>query len=178
MKRSVLLLFVLAVPAHISAQAHHSPYGEYQNRGIKALSDDDVKAYLAGQGMGLALAAELNRYPGPLHVLEMAKQLYLTASQKAETEKARSAMLKKATELGKSIVERERELDGLFARGEIAEGRLRALVEEIARLQGELRITHLQAHLEMKRILTLEQHRIYGHLRGYDKEAEMEHEGH
>lgn len=36
--------------------------------------------------MGLAKAAELNGYPGPLHVLELAVDLSLTAEQKAATE--------------------------------------------------------------------------------------------
>ena len=37
----------------------------------------------AGRGMGLALAAELNGYPGPSHVLELADKLKLSAEDKA-----------------------------------------------------------------------------------------------
>ena len=33
--------------------------------------------------MGLALAAELNGYPGPSHVLELADKLELSAEQRA-----------------------------------------------------------------------------------------------
>ena len=33
--------------------------------------------------MGLALAAELNGYPGPAHVLELADKLELSAEQRA-----------------------------------------------------------------------------------------------
>lgn len=168
MKRSAWLLFLLVIPLHALAQERHSPYAGERQREIKALSADEVNAYLAGQGMGLALAAELNGYPGPVHVLELAKQLYLTESQKAQTEKLRSAMLRKTTESGRLIVERERELDWSFASGEIDESRLRTLAGEIARLQGELRVAHLQTHLEMKRILTPEQIRIYSELRGYE----------
>jgi len=52
-----------------------SPYVGQEQREIKSLSPDEVKDYLAGKGMGLAKAAELNHYPGPAHVLELASQL-------------------------------------------------------------------------------------------------------
>ena len=42
------------------------------NSDIKSLSQDDQSALLAGRGMGLARPAELNGYPGPAHVLELA----------------------------------------------------------------------------------------------------------
>ena len=50
-----------------------SPYVEYQGRSIMALSAEQIGSYLAGDGMGFALAAELNGYPGPRHVLELAE---------------------------------------------------------------------------------------------------------
>ena len=48
------------------------PYAGMQARPIKALSEQQVADLAAGRGMGLALAAELNGYPGPSHVLELA----------------------------------------------------------------------------------------------------------
>ena len=54
-----------------------------QTRTIKALSDQQIADLKAGRGMGLALSAELNGYPGPIHVLELADQLGLSAEQKA-----------------------------------------------------------------------------------------------
>ena len=39
---------------------------------IKALSDHEVSALLDGHGSGFAKAAELNGYPGPTHVLDLA----------------------------------------------------------------------------------------------------------
>jgi Spy/CpxP family protein refolding chaperone len=109
--------------------------------------------------------------------LELAKQLQLSDAQKRRTEEIRAAMLKDATSLGKSIVEKERELDALFSGGKIDEPGLRASVAEISRLQGALRIAHLRAHLELKRILTAGQIKKYDELRGYGgKEAGSEHE--
>jgi hypothetical protein len=43
-----------------------SPYAGMQTRPIKALSAEQVADLKAGRGMGLAMAAELNGYPGPL----------------------------------------------------------------------------------------------------------------
>ena len=177
MRKPAWLLLLLLVPLPAQAQQHGSPYPGRQEREIKALPEDKVHAYLEGRGMDLALAAELNHYPGPLHVLELAGPLKLTAAQKAQTEKARAAMLGEAKKLGRLIVEREEKLDRLFAAGTIDEGALRALVREIARLQGELRIVHLRTHLEMKRILAPEQVKRYDELRGYTQ-AGVQHQGH
>jgi len=65
--------------------------------------------------MGLAKAAELNGYPGPAHVLELAAQLDLTPAQKIKTEVLFKKMQARAIPLGKELVEEERALDRLFA---------------------------------------------------------------
>jgi hypothetical protein len=44
-------------------------------RSRQALSDQEVSALLDGHGAGFAKAAELNGYPGPMHVLELADRL-------------------------------------------------------------------------------------------------------
>ena len=176
MKNPAWLLLLLIVPLHAQAQEHRAPYSGRQEREMKALSADQVQAYLEGRGIELALAAELNHYPGPLHALELAAPLQLTAVQKEQTEKVRAAILGEAQKLGRLIVEKEKELDGLFASGTIDDGGLRTLVREIARLQGGLRVAHLQRHLEMKRILTPEQVKRHDELRGYAK-AGAGHEG-
>jgi Spy/CpxP family protein refolding chaperone len=166
-KKSVWLLFLFIPPIHAWGQEHASPYAGEQAREIKALSADEVRAYLAGEGLGLAKAAEINGYPGPLHVLQLAEQLHLTKAEKADTEQLRDVMLKDATRLGKLIVEKESDLDKLFAGKKIDEAQLRSRVAEIAGLQGELRVVHLRAHLEMMRILTPGQIKRYAELRGY-----------
>ena len=61
----------------------------------QALSPEDIQGLLEGRGMGLAKAAELNSYPGPKHVLEMADALELTPEQRAEI--ARKAAEKRWT---------------------------------------------------------------------------------
>ena len=62
----------------------HQPYAGMQTRPVKALSDQQIADLKAGRGMGLALAAELNGYPGPMHVLELAAPLGLSDEQRAK----------------------------------------------------------------------------------------------
>lgn len=101
--------------------------------------------------------------------MELAKQLNLSATQAALTQKAFDKMHAEAVRLGKLIVAKEKQLDSLYATQKIAESELRTLTGEIARLQGELRFTHLHAHVEMKKILTSQQIARYDELRGYGK---------
>ncbi|MCI0404733.1 MAG: periplasmic heavy metal sensor [candidate division Zixibacteria bacterium] len=182
MKRLALLLtWVTVGSAAALAQTQRSPYSGEQKREIKSLSTDVVEGYLNGRGMGYAKAAELNSYPGPMHVLQLSDELGLTKKQKAETQKVFEQMRGEAVRLGKSIVEKETELNRLFAETEVNGGNLQAAVEEIAGLQGSLRLTHLRAHLEMKRLLSPEQVSKYDELRGYgstEENSSEQHPGH
>ena len=144
-----------------------SPYSGLEAREIKALSAEETAGYLSGAGMSLALAAELNGYPGPKHVLELADDLQLSDSQRRETERMFNRMLGEATALGREIVEGERELDALFSERRADEKRLGELVRDIARLKGELRIAHLKWHLQTLSVLTEAQTEQYDSLRGY-----------
>src|SRR3954447_9774092 len=69
---------VVAVFTALSSTAmsqSSQPYSGMQSRSIKALSDQQLADLKAGRGMGLALAAELNGYPGPSHLLELSEKL-------------------------------------------------------------------------------------------------------
>lgn len=166
-KHLAMIVVLMAVPGFALAQHSHAPYGGQEARQIKALSEDDRQALLNGRGMGLAKAAELNHYPGPLHVLELAAPLRLSDSQRTETQQIYDQMRQEAMRLGQLIVAKEQELDGLFATQEVNAASLRAVGSEIGRLQGDLRLVHLQAHLDMKRLLSPEQISAYNGLRGY-----------
>ena len=159
-----LSLAFFSVPASHSAE---SPYKGQERRPIKALSEQEVEDLLAGNGMGFAKAAELNRYPGPLHVLESASRLDLTEAQQAGAQQLREDMKREAVPLGRQIIERERELDARFAAQGIDEGALAASLAEIGRLTSALRFVHLKAHLKMREILTPHQVALYVRLRGY-----------
>src|ERR687892_37699 len=70
----------------------HQPYAGMQARPVKALSDQQIADLRAGRGMGLALAAELNGYPGPLHVIELADQLDLSGALRQRMRELYDAM--------------------------------------------------------------------------------------
>src|SRR5262249_12751906 len=93
---SVILSVVLPVLTMAPAAAQHdhapampnppaSPYAGMEHRALKALSEQQIVDLKAGRGMGLALAAELNGYPGPAHVLELADALHLSDDQRTKT---------------------------------------------------------------------------------------------
>jgi len=168
MKARILALAVAACALAVPVLADNPmPYAGQQTRQIKALSDDDIAALLKGDGMGFAKAAELNGYPGPKHVLDLAGQLKLTEAQRQQIQAIFVKMSAAAKPLGAQLVARERVLDQLFQKGEITPDRLAAETAGIAELQGRLRDVHLSAHLETKALLTADQIALYEQLRGY-----------
>jgi hypothetical protein len=96
---------VLAALVPLLAQAQHSPYGGEERREIKALSADEVTQYLAGAGMGYARAAELNRFPGPMHVLDLSDQLALSAEQRESARRLMERHKAEARFIGAKLVE-------------------------------------------------------------------------
>lgn len=156
---------LVVATAPVSAQ--ESSYADHTGRRIKALSAEETTSLEAGAGMGLALAAELNGYPGPRHVLELADQLELTDGQRRQTQKMFDAMQTAARRIGAEIILEEARLDSLFGMGAITEATLDQSVTRIAALQGELRTLHLRTHLTMQALLTEHQTVRYNQLRGY-----------
>ncbi|TAK87668.1 MAG: periplasmic heavy metal sensor [Betaproteobacteria bacterium] len=144
-----------------------SPYVGQETRAIKALSAQEVQDYLEGKGMGLAKAAELNRYPGPAHALELAVPLDLTIEQKARTQELFKRMQEKAITLGRLLVDEEVNLDRLFATRTVTPETLRAALERIGKVQSQVREAHLEAHLAQTEILSPAQTAKYVELRGY-----------
>ena len=161
---SLLLLAIAIMPVACLAA---SPYAGEQSRTIKSLSQQEVADYLSGKGMGFAKAAELNGYPGPAHVLELAEKLKLSPVQKARTEAIFGRMQARVRELGAKLVEAERNLDQSFASKTISSDSLATSVDSIGKLQSEIRAAHLQAHLEQSEILTTAQTAKYWQARGY-----------
>ena len=176
--KQLLLVAAVVLAAAGKASAQESPYTGYEGRDIKALSAEEVEGYLSGAGMGFALAAELNGYPGPKHVLELADSLELDADQRARVSEIFELMRERALELGAGIVDREHVLDSLFASHSMTDGTLAALTHEIGTLRGELRSVHLAAHLETAASLSREQMRRYQILRGYGDTGGHRHRGH
>lgn len=152
-----------------------SPYVDLTGREIKALSAEEIGELHAGEGMGLALPAELNGYPGPRHVLDMGDELGLSAEQRTAVQRQFDSMHRDAVALGGELIEAESRLDRLFADRQAAPDSLRAAVDEVGRLRAALRYTHLDAHVATRALLSEEQIQRYDELRGYADGAGMEH---
>ena len=174
MTRLLYLVLAVAIISPIAASAA-SPYVGQTSRSIKSLSDEEVADYLSGNGMGLAKAAELNGYPGPAHVLELADQLALSPKQKERTEAIFERMQSQAKSVGKRLIDEERKLEELFASKTISSPLLHQTLGSIASLRAEVREIHLQAHLDEAQILSQAQTTKYWHLRGYDGSASHDH---
>src|SRR6516162_5643485 len=96
-----------AVAAALSTLAMaQQPYAGLQSRSIKTLSDQQIADLNAGRGMGLALAAELNGYPGPIHAIELAEQLHLSSDQVSKLRTLFEAMKTETIPLGAALISR------------------------------------------------------------------------
>lgn len=174
MRRTVLpaiclVLMALAIEgAAQPATDGKNNYAGQQSRVIKALSADDIEALRNGDGMGLAKAAELNGYPGPQHVMDLADELRLSEAQAKQVVAIHERMSAVARSLGAALIERERSLDLLFAEGKITQERLASETAAIGDIQGRLRAAHLAAHIETRAVLAADQVAQYNRLRGYD----------
>src|SRR5438093_9471555 len=172
MKMWPVVASVILVAASAYAQ---TPYAGMQTRPIKALSEQQVADLGAGRGMGLALAAELNGYPGPSHVLELADGLELSADQRIRIKQLFDSMKAEAMPLGSKLIEQEAELDRQFASRAVTPESLKASTAAVAATQGTLRETHLKYHLSTGSILTQAQMTKYAELRGYGSGHKRQH---
>ena len=166
------LMFATVLVAMFSsaaqAQSHqHQPYAGLQSRSIKALSEQQVADLRDGKGMSLALAAELNGYPGPSHVLELREPLNLTDRQRLSIEGLFTSMQEETRAIGARLIMQEAHLDAMFAAHEINSSKLNHMTKAIGETQAQLRAAHLKYHLTTAELLTAEQSKRYAELRGY-----------
>jgi hypothetical protein len=129
MQRLFLTGVLLFASACVFAQ---TPYAGMQTRPIKALSEQQISDLNAGRGMGLAMAAELNGYPGPSHVLDLAGNLELSTDQRDRVKALFDAMKAEAQPLGSRLIAQEAELDKLFASRSVTPANLKASTAAIA----------------------------------------------
>ena len=171
MKNIIKLMMVAMLFSSVQtfAAQSHKPYAGQQNRHIKGLSASEVDGLLKGKGLGMAKPAELNKYPGPKHVLEIADKLNLSQKQLQQTQLFFRQMKSEAVPLGEEIVAAEKSLDELFASGNITDQSLEKTLGNIAILRGKLRFVHLKTHILQKKIMSEKQIHQYSRLRGYGK---------
>ena len=168
--RSLLASCFLLVCSSLALS--ESPYAGEEQRPIKSMSPERIEGLEAGRGLGYAKAAELNGYPGPMHVLELADDLDIDADQVRRTEALFETIRERAGALGRDLIAVEAELEEAFSEGSITRERLVELVSRSANIEGQIRLVHLQAHLAQLDLLDDEQVVEYMRLRGYEEHGE------
>ena len=164
------MITTAAIVLIISSAMAQQPYAGLQNRAIKTLSDEQIADLNAGRGMGLALAAELNGYPGPIHTIELASELHLSPEQVTKLKALYEAMKAETIPLGTMLISQEHDLNNSFASRTITLANLVVTTQRIGATQAALRAAHLKYHLSTVAILTPEQVARYNELRGYKTE--------
>ena len=181
---SLLVVIIAAIVMNstdlVDAQAQPTPsaYVDLLDTEIRGLSPEQIETYRTGGGGGMALPAELNGYPGPRHVLDLAEDLELTEDQQTQIQALYDEMLPEAIDLGNQILVAEAELELAFRKRNIDEAFLENQLLIIGELQAQLRFVHLRTHLATIDILTQHQVVVYNSLRGYDIETPHGHGGH
>jgi hypothetical protein len=165
MKTIIGIAIFTALSLPVAAQ--HQPYAGQESRDTKALSAEEVRQYLSGAGMSYAKAAELNRFPGPQHALELADRLGLSAEQRAAIKALLDTHKAEARVIGAKLVDAERALDHLFVSGAVSQSALTEAVGKAAALAGDYRLSHLETHRRLRPLLSDEQVAHYDVLRGY-----------
>lgn len=175
MRLPIIVAALLAVASPALAQhggghrpgMHATPYAGFEVREIKAIAPQEIADLRAGRGMGLALAAELNSYPGPMHALEHADALRLTAAQRTQLEALMAGMRRDAVAAGERLIEAERALDRLFAERRATPEVVTQATSRIGTEAAAVRAVHLVTHISTRALLTEEQVVRYDQLRGY-----------
>jgi Spy/CpxP family protein refolding chaperone len=178
---AILLLAMTAAGGAAAQDATKRPYAGQEKRAVTMLSPTDIAQIEAGAGWGLAKSAELNGYPGPAHVLELADKLEITAAQRENVTAIFQKMQAAAIETGKNYISAEARVDAVFRSGKATAEAAASAVAEAAQWRGQLRLVHLNAHLETAEVLSDEQRRRYDHLRGYaggEPDTKRGHHGH
>ena len=103
-----------------------SPYAGQQHSSIPGLTEAEIASYREARGMGLARPADINGYPGPLHVLEQADALALTDGQRAAIQALYDQMRFEASTLGEEFLAQYGALELAFRDGTVTPEALRA----------------------------------------------------
>jgi Spy/CpxP family protein refolding chaperone len=166
-----MMAFLMLAGAPLAAVGVERPYEGLEAREIKALSPEEIAALQAGQGFSQALSAELNGFPGPRHVIDLAADLDLAPAQRAAVETLFREMQAEAIAAGRAVLDAEAELEAEFRSGALSEDEVAAMAEEIGRQRGVLRGIHLKYHLRTKALLSPHQVALYAAARGYGGHA-------
>jgi len=160
----------------VKATPTPSAYVSLLDSEIRGLDQDTIEGYLTGKGLGQALPAELNGYPGPRHTIDMAEEMELTDEQLAQVQALFDDMQSAVLPLGEKYLESVAELELAFREGTITDEYLQSQLENITGIEAQMRYVHLSTHLATIDILNHDQIMEYNMMRGYGDG--MDHEQH
>ena len=141
---------------------------------LSQISDAEARAYLAGHEYGLGRSATVHQFPSPAVVLTMIPQLVLFQDQSDPVRAIYDRTHTKVIALGKQLVDEETKIDHALEAEEPDLAAVEVMIRESARLQGELRLAHFQAHVQTKKLLRPDQLTRFGAMHGHVVEEDGE----
>ncbi len=140
---------------------------------IQALSKDEIRGYKEGRAMRFGRAAEKNHNPSPYFLLKYRSELALFDEQLVPAKAILDRERSQASSLGKDLLAGQAKLEALLDNvNGSRDDEVAALVREIARIQGEIRLVHLQADVAAKKLLNSDQQVQYDSIRSYDPDED------
>ena len=130
----------------MSESENRSEYAGLEKRTIKSISDEDLIALRKGQSGifgGLGLSAELNNFPGPMHVLRFEHELKLSDEQRKKIQQIADEKQKEAISIGEEFIAAEKHLDSHFVNESVSGMELKVFIDRSAEIFGRLRYCHL-----------------------------------
>jgi hypothetical protein len=156
MKFSHLLIAIYTTVFCAIGFAQTQGYVGEQHREIKSLSPREITHIQTGKGMGFAMPAELNQYPGPMHVLAYAHALELNETQIAASLALIALMRTEALNAGERYITAECGPDALFCMRNASPAAL-----------ADIRASHFRTHIAQRDFLTPAQIARYDEMRSY-----------
>jgi hypothetical protein len=90
------------------------PYAGQQNNSVRGLTEAEIANLREARGMGLARPADINGYPGPVHVIELSDALSLTTEQRDTVAMLYQQMRAEAIPIGEQILAQYGALESSF----------------------------------------------------------------
>jgi hypothetical protein len=184
MKKGHLLVLALLIgcggsapPAEMATSAATAKSGKGQPEAsagdIHALSADEIRGYAEGRAMRFARAAEKNHNPAPYFVLKYRSELGLFDEQLIPVKAILDHEHAQAARLGKELLADQAKVELMLGNPTgVHDEELAALVREIARINGEIRLIHIEADVATKKLLRSDQQVQYDAIRSYDPEED------
>jgi hypothetical protein len=162
-----------ATPASLTDSGSRRGIEPASSGEIQALSKDEIRGYKEGRAMRFGRAAEKNHNPSPYFLLKYKSELALFDEQLVPAKAILDRERATASRLGKDLLADQGKLEQLLGNpAGVRDEEMAALVREIARIQGEIRLVHLQADVAAKKLLNSEQQVQYDAIRSYDPDED------